>query len=40
VHTLGFAVTDQLGEKIASGIYFVRMDTPGFTQVRQVTVIR
>lgn len=39
-HTLSFAPIDQLGRRIASGVYFVRMETAGLTQVRQVTVTR
>jgi len=39
-HTLGFEPVDPRGGRIASGVYFVRMQTPDFTQVRQVTVIR
>jgi hypothetical protein len=36
-HALSFSPVDQHGRRIASGIYFVRMDTPQLTQVRQVT---
>jgi hypothetical protein len=39
-HSLSFAPVDQRGRRIPSGVYFVRMETPGFTQVRQVTVLR
>jgi hypothetical protein len=39
-HALTFAPIDQYGKRIASGIYFVRMETPSLTQVRQITVLR
>jgi hypothetical protein len=39
-HTLSFDSVDEQGRKLASGIYFVRMETPSLSQVRQVTVLR
>ena len=39
-HTLSFPASDQAGRPLASGIYFLRMDTPGRQEVRQVTVLR
>jgi hypothetical protein len=39
-HTLSFAPVDGLGRAIASGVYFVRLETPEVTQMRQMTVVR
>ncbi|MFB3907035.1 MAG: C13 family peptidase [Candidatus Eisenbacteria bacterium] len=39
-HTIRFAPLDDAGAKISSGIYFLRLETPDITQVRQVAVIR
>jgi hypothetical protein len=39
-HTLSLAPVDGVGRGIASGIYFVRMETPEVTEIRQVTVVR
>ncbi len=39
-HTLSFAPVDGSGRSIASGIYFVRLETPTLTQMRQVTILR
>jgi hypothetical protein len=32
--------TDDTGRKLASGVYFLRMDADGFTQMRKMTILR
>ena len=39
-HTVQFTPIDRHGRRIPAGVYFLRLETPDFTQVRQVTVIR
>ncbi len=39
-HTVNFTPVDHAGRRIAAGVYFVRLQTPDVTQIRQVTVIR
>ena len=39
-HTIVFDGRSATGRSLASGIYFLRMDTPDVTQVRQVTLLK
>lgn len=39
-HTLRFATADQFGRRLASGVYFVRLETGGLVQVKQIAVLR
>jgi len=39
-HSLDISPIGQAGRRIASGVYFVRMETPDLTQVKQVAVVR
>jgi hypothetical protein len=38
-HSLQFRPVDGSGRRIAGGVYFLRMETPEVTQVRQVTIV-
>jgi len=40
LHTLAFEGVDRGGRVLPSGIYFLRLETPHLTQVRQVTLVR
>ncbi len=39
-HTLEFGAVDASGRSLSSGIYFLRMETPSVTQIRQVAILR
>ncbi|MGD8395145.1 MAG: C25 family cysteine peptidase [Candidatus Eiseniibacteriota bacterium] len=39
-HTIVFDGRASSGAALASGIYFLRLDTPGLTQVRQLTLVK
>ena len=39
-HTVRWDGRTDTGAKVASGTYFVRLDTPGFMQVRQITLLK
>jgi hypothetical protein len=39
-HSLRWDGRNDAGRTVASGIYFMRLDAPGFMQVRQMTLIR
>lgn len=39
-HRLRFEPIDGSGRPISSGVYFIRMETPGLTEMRQVTIVR
>jgi hypothetical protein len=40
LHTLQFDGEDGAGRRLASGVYFLKLETPGVRQYRQVTVLR
>jgi hypothetical protein len=40
VHTLQFDGADGAGRRLSSGVYFLKLETPGVRQYRQVTVIQ
>ncbi len=39
-HEVRWDGRDDLGQVVASGVYFMRLETPGFMQVRQMTLLR
>lgn len=39
-HSLAFGAVDAGGRPLSSGIYFLRMESPSITQIRQVAIVR
>jgi flagellar hook assembly protein FlgD len=39
-HTVTWPGTDDAGRRVASGVYLFRLDAPGFTDVRKMTLVK